>query len=150
MQQSPFGYFAFKLFVFYNGVYLVALKLFIYDVIVSQKGSNGDRKLHFFGWGYILLTLSAQKSNSLYKVTFVLRTVKRIPLTLTFSYFLLASLISRLAPLCHHRSGLSMGTDTKEQSVRVIKCHFERSKMRCFLKSVIYSIVRKGHKGNPE
>ena len=31
------------------------------DVIVSQKGSSGDGKLHFFGLDYILLTLFAQK-----------------------------------------------------------------------------------------
>ena len=37
--------------------------------------------------------------NSLYKFTFVLRTGKRIPSPLTIRYFLLASLISRLAPL---------------------------------------------------
>ena len=28
------------------------LKLSVSDVIVSQKGSNGDKKLHFFGRDY--------------------------------------------------------------------------------------------------
>ena len=45
----------------YNGVCQVVLKLSITDVIVSQKGSNGDGKLHFFGRDYILLALFAQK-----------------------------------------------------------------------------------------
>ena len=31
---------------------MVVLKLSISDVIVSQKGSNGDGKLHFFGRDY--------------------------------------------------------------------------------------------------
>ena len=51
---------------------------------------------------------------SLYKVTFVLRTGKRIPSLLNISYFLLASLISRLAPLWQHRSGLSMGCQHRD------------------------------------
>ena len=37
------------------------LKLSIIDVIVSQKGSNGDGKLHLFGRDYILFALFAQK-----------------------------------------------------------------------------------------
>ena len=32
----------------------------ICDVIASQKGSNGDGKLHFFGRDYMLLALFAQ------------------------------------------------------------------------------------------
>ena len=32
-----------------NGVYYDTLNLFVNDVIVGQKGSNGDGKLHFFG-----------------------------------------------------------------------------------------------------
>ena len=36
-------------------------KLSIYDVIVIQKGSNGDEKLHLFVPDYILLALFAQK-----------------------------------------------------------------------------------------
>ena len=36
----------------YNGVYSLVLNLSICDVIVSQKGSNGDEKLHFFGLDY--------------------------------------------------------------------------------------------------
>ena len=47
--------------------------------------------------------------NSLYKVTFMLWTGKRIPSPLTISYFLLASLISRLALLWQHRSGFIFG-----------------------------------------
>ena len=38
-----------------------ALKLSVCDAIVSQKGSNGDGKQHFFGRGCILLALFAQK-----------------------------------------------------------------------------------------
>ena len=34
----------------YNGVCYDGLKLSVSDVIVGQKGSNGDRKLQFFGW----------------------------------------------------------------------------------------------------
>ena len=37
------------------------VKLSICDVIVSQKGSNGDGKLHFFGRDYILLALVVKK-----------------------------------------------------------------------------------------
>ena len=33
----------------YSGVYLVVLKLSISDIKVTQKGSNGDGMLHFFG-----------------------------------------------------------------------------------------------------
>ena len=44
-----------------NGVYKVKFKLSICDVIVIQKISTGDGKLHFFGRDYILLTLFAQK-----------------------------------------------------------------------------------------
>ena len=33
----------------YNGVYFDGLKLSVSDVIVSQKGPNGDGKLRFFG-----------------------------------------------------------------------------------------------------
>ena len=40
--------------------------------------------------------------------------------------------------------------DTNEQSVRFIKCHFERSKEIFFTMEGIYSIVQKGHKRNPE
>ena len=36
----------------YKGLCFVKLKLSVSDVIVSQKGSNGDRKLHFFGRDY--------------------------------------------------------------------------------------------------
>ena len=36
----------------YNGVYYDVLKLSLSDVIVVQKGSNGDRKIQFFGWDY--------------------------------------------------------------------------------------------------
>ena len=39
----------------------VVFKLSISDIIVSQKGSKGDGKLHFFGRDYVLLTLFAQK-----------------------------------------------------------------------------------------
>ena len=46
------------------------------------------------------------------KNTFVLRTGKRISSPLTISYFLLASLISGLAPLWQHGLGLSMGRST--------------------------------------
>ena len=42
--------------------------------------------------------------------------------------------------------------DTKEQSVRVIKCHLERfendQKREDFDYPALYSIVRKGHKTN--
>ena len=34
----------------YNGVYFDRLKLSVSDIIVSQKGSNGDGKLQFLGW----------------------------------------------------------------------------------------------------
>ena len=37
--------------------YQVILKLSISDVIVSQKGSNGDGKLHFFGLDKLLDTI---------------------------------------------------------------------------------------------
>ena len=30
-------------------MYYKILKLSVYDIIVSQKGSNGEEKLHFFG-----------------------------------------------------------------------------------------------------
>ena len=36
----------------YNGVCFFGLKLSISDVIISQKGSNGDRKLQFFKRDY--------------------------------------------------------------------------------------------------
>ena len=36
----------------YNGVCYGGLKLSVYDVIVSQKSSNGDRKLYFLGRDY--------------------------------------------------------------------------------------------------
>ena len=36
----------------YNGICFGGLKLSVSDVIVSQKGSNGDRKLQFFGRDY--------------------------------------------------------------------------------------------------
>ena len=36
----------------YNGVCFKRLKLSVSDAIVSQKGSNGDGKLHFFRRDY--------------------------------------------------------------------------------------------------
>ena len=33
----------------YNGIFYDVLKVSFSDVIVGQKGSNGDRKLPFFG-----------------------------------------------------------------------------------------------------
>ena len=33
----------------YNGVCFDKLKLSVSDIIVTQKGSNGEGKLHFFG-----------------------------------------------------------------------------------------------------
>ena len=36
--------------LFLYGVCIDKLKLYVYDVRVSQKGSNGDRKLQFCGW----------------------------------------------------------------------------------------------------
>ena len=39
----------------------MVLKLSICDVIGSQKGSNGDGKLHFFVLDYILLAFFVQK-----------------------------------------------------------------------------------------
>ena len=62
---------------------MLVLKLSVSEVIITQKGSNGDGKLHFFGRGYVLLALFAQKIHLWPKVT-------------------------------------------KGQSVRVIKCYFER------------------------
>ena len=41
----------------YNGVCKDILKLSVSDVIVSQKGSNGDRKLHFSGWDNIFVSV---------------------------------------------------------------------------------------------
>ena len=39
------------------------LKVSISDVIVTQKGFNGDGKLHFYGRDYILLALFVQKTS---------------------------------------------------------------------------------------
>ena len=39
-----------------NGVRFDVFKLSISDFIVSQKGSKGEEKYHFFGRGYILLS----------------------------------------------------------------------------------------------
>ena len=47
----------------YNGVCYNILKLSIIDVIVSQKGSNGNGKLHFFGRDYIPLYKKDIKQN---------------------------------------------------------------------------------------
>ena len=51
-ELSPLGYFSLILFAFVQWSMLGRLKLSVSDVIVSQKGSNGDRKLHFFGLIY--------------------------------------------------------------------------------------------------
>ena len=51
-------------------MFLEVLKLSISDIIATQKGSNGDGKLHFFGQDYILLALFAQKKPYLGKDTF--------------------------------------------------------------------------------
>ena len=48
------------------------LKLSMCDVIVSQKGSNGDGKLYFFGRDYVLLALFAQKYNPMETTLFVI------------------------------------------------------------------------------
>ena len=45
----------------YNGVCFKVLKLSVGDVIVSQKGSNGNGKLQLFGWDYRSFILSASK-----------------------------------------------------------------------------------------
>ena len=38
----------------------VVLKLSNCDVIVSQKGSSGDGKLHFYGWGYSVRVIKSE------------------------------------------------------------------------------------------
>ena len=48
MVPSSFSFCSFL----YSGVLLKGLKLSVSDVIEGQKGSNGDGKLQFFGWGY--------------------------------------------------------------------------------------------------
>ena len=45
-ELSPLGYFSLILFAFVQWSMLGRLKLSVSDVIVSQKGSNGDRTLH--------------------------------------------------------------------------------------------------------
>ena len=41
----------------YNGVCFVGLKLSVRDVMLSQKSSNGDGELQFFGWDCIMIVL---------------------------------------------------------------------------------------------
>ena len=74
---------------FYNGVCQTLLKLSISDNIISQKGSNGDGKLHCFGWDYILLTLIAQKNYPLPAMhsLLVILDVRNIQQALTRSNF---------------------------------------------------------------
>ena len=45
----------------YSGVYFEQLKLSVSDVIVNQKDSNGDEKLHFYCGPIFLLALSVQR-----------------------------------------------------------------------------------------
>ena len=47
---------SFYLFL-YNGVCFDELKLSVYNVIFSQKGSNGDKKLQFFGRDFIFINV---------------------------------------------------------------------------------------------
>ena len=49
LQQSQMEYLSLILFVFVQWSVLKRIKLSVSDFIVSQKGSNGDRKLKFFG-----------------------------------------------------------------------------------------------------
>ena len=54
----------------FNGACYDALKLSVGDIILSQKGSNGDGKLHFFGRDYdftlsLCSKISCQRGSSL-------------------------------------------------------------------------------------
>ena len=52
-EQSPLEFFSLIFFHFHTMEYITGiLKLSVSDVIVCQKGSNGDRKLKLFGWDY--------------------------------------------------------------------------------------------------
>ena len=66
------GLFLSQIVCFCTMEYQVVLKLSICPVIISQKGSNGDGKLHFFGWDYVLLTLFAQKYQFLPNFVYVI------------------------------------------------------------------------------
>ena len=47
----------------YNGVCFNVLKLSVSDALVSQKGSNGEGKLQFFGQDHNLYVLDTQEKS---------------------------------------------------------------------------------------
>ena len=96
-----------------------------------QKGITNWSLLVYMTARVKYVLLSSSFTSSLHPsnlVTFVLRTGKRVPSPLAISYFFLDSLISRLAPLGQHRSGLSMGCQPQLKWYKKC-CHFMNMKL---------------------
>ena len=66
-----------------NGICFDGLKLSASDIIVSQKGSNGDRKLHFFGRGY------KYWGSNFYQCSFIFWNYKIIPYQILDEFILI-------------------------------------------------------------